>query len=609
MDQISSLNAKNVNCGSEQEHYTIGQPSMSEHTKVHNESMVDEFEHKLAVGSRIANPDDAYLFYCKYGRAKRFQCEKRETSRSAKNKQPIYLKMETRTSCTARLRIGCKKNEEWRVIIFVIEHNHDMVAADQIYMLRSAHNISFAKGDTLKALVDAGFSITNAYSYMQQESHGRENVGFLQKDVYDYLNRLAKDHRQVEGEILFYWDFQADENNRMCNFFFRDGQCRIDYEAFGDVLSFDTTYKTNKYNMICALFTDINHHMHNVMFGLAFMSDETKPFFNGCLIHFLNLWVANNLKQFSRIAIEIIFSDSSNRVQKVKFDTKSHELKCTCQYFESVGILYKHALLVFKQMNVYKIPLRYIKRRWTKSVRERVSFGEEYICASDHESEIVYVNNTMRFCYDLTMRSKINPDASNLVRNGLKSVLSNLNDLLDSLSMNDLTIYCDDIGLESFKARSLDVVEENNIIDDEHVRNPLYVKSKGRTTKGTKIKVQSSRIPKNAHLSQEYTNTLPSEGATSAQPLQYTNFQEISIGSQSSRHPPYWLYHMPSPTILVTLFFTTTTFSPAAAASDITTLRGRNGGLGSPSLPNYWNGFQTGSISGEEGNENEFETK
>lgn len=56
-----------------------------------------------------------------------------------------------------------------------------MLAPDQSCMLRYARSISYAKENTLKALVDVGFLIANAYSYMQQESHGRENVGFSEK--------------------------------------------------------------------------------------------------------------------------------------------------------------------------------------------------------------------------------------------------------------------------------------------------------------------------------------------------------------------------------------------------------------------------------------------
>lgn len=63
---------------------------------------------------------------------------------------------------------------------------------------------------------------------------------------------------------------------------------------------------------------------------------------------------------------------NSNRVREVIFYLRSHEVKCTCKLFEYVGILCKHALLVFKQMNVHKIQIRYIKVRWTKSVRDGV---------------------------------------------------------------------------------------------------------------------------------------------------------------------------------------------------------------------------------------------
>jgi hypothetical protein len=49
----------------------------------------------------------------------------------------------------------------------------------------------------------------------------------------------------------------------------------LNYDCFGDVLVFDTTYRTNKYNLICASFVGVNHHWQNVMFGCAFLLDET----------------------------------------------------------------------------------------------------------------------------------------------------------------------------------------------------------------------------------------------------------------------------------------------------------------------------------------------
>ncbi|XP_012851572.1 PREDICTED: protein FAR1-RELATED SEQUENCE 5-like [Erythranthe guttata] len=178
---------------------------------------------------------------------------------------------------------------------------------------------------------------------MEQESHGRGNVGFLKKYAYDYLSSLAKGHRQVEDAAelirhfqkksnedgLLYWDFHVDENNMMCNFFCRDGRCRIDYETFGDVLSVDSTYKTNKYNWSCAPFMGINHHVNNVMFGLAFMSRETKSSFN---------WLLNTfLESMSGKQPETIFTDQCQAMMNVveNIFPKSHHRLCQWNIYQN----------------------------------------------------------------------------------------------------------------------------------------------------------------------------------------------------------------------------------------------------------------------------------
>ncbi|XP_026434337.1 protein FAR-RED IMPAIRED RESPONSE 1-like [Papaver somniferum] len=46
------------------------------------------------------------------------------------------------------------------------------------------------------------------------------------------------------------------------------------YKEFGDVVSFDTTYLTNKYNMPFALFVGVNHHGQSILLGCGLLSDE-----------------------------------------------------------------------------------------------------------------------------------------------------------------------------------------------------------------------------------------------------------------------------------------------------------------------------------------------
>ncbi|XP_073286910.1 protein FAR1-RELATED SEQUENCE 5-like, partial [Primulina huaijiensis] len=178
-----------------------------------------------------------------------------------------------------------------------------MVDESQRYLLRSARKVSYAQGETLRAMSEAGIKPSSVLSYMEKESHGMENLGFIRKDAYNYLNCVTKGHSRVENgdafelmryfktksndEDLFYWDIQMDEDGRLSNFFYRDSLARVDYEYFGDVISFDATYRTNKYNLICAPFVGINHHRDNVMFGLAFMSDERETSFQWLFKTFL----------------------------------------------------------------------------------------------------------------------------------------------------------------------------------------------------------------------------------------------------------------------------------------------------------------------------------
>jgi len=52
-----------------------------------------------------------------------------------------------------------------------------------------------------------------------------------------------------------------------------DGLARLNYALYGDVISFDTTYDTNRYKMIFAPFTGLDNHQLCVTFGAAFLGD------------------------------------------------------------------------------------------------------------------------------------------------------------------------------------------------------------------------------------------------------------------------------------------------------------------------------------------------
>ncbi|CAL8997118.1 unnamed protein product [Prunus brigantina] len=198
-------------------------------------------------------------------------------------------KLETRTGCKASIRFAFQDEDDtWKVSYFVPEHNHELAKPEERQFLRSNRKVSDSNLGVIKTMVGAGIRTTNTYSYLAEEVGGSQNVGFTKRDCYNVVNKekmamieagdaqslMNLFKRKQAEDPMFFYTVQVDQENRMTNFFWRDGRSRIDYDCFGDVVVFDTTYRTNRYNMICAPFVGVNHHWKNVLFGCAFLLDE-----------------------------------------------------------------------------------------------------------------------------------------------------------------------------------------------------------------------------------------------------------------------------------------------------------------------------------------------
>jgi zinc finger SWIM domain-containing protein 3 len=70
----------------------------------------------------------------------------------------------------------------------------------------------------------------------------------------------------------FYYDYQLDGNG-LRTMFWCDGQSRMNYQSFGDVV-FDSTYRMNRYKMPFVPFVGMNQHRSTTVFGCGIVSDE-----------------------------------------------------------------------------------------------------------------------------------------------------------------------------------------------------------------------------------------------------------------------------------------------------------------------------------------------
>jgi zinc finger SWIM domain-containing protein 3 len=135
---------------------------------------------------------------------------------------------------------------------------------------------------------------TQVYEFMKQFYGGADKVPFSRMDCNNEIGRERKKYlesndaqtlleylknKQIEDPAFFYAieiDLEEGEQyGRIANFFWADGQSILDYACFGDAVSFDTTFQTNKFEMPFAPLLGTNHHKQTIVFGAALLFNET----------------------------------------------------------------------------------------------------------------------------------------------------------------------------------------------------------------------------------------------------------------------------------------------------------------------------------------------
>lgn len=213
--------------------------------------------------------------------------EKRTKDREIKRPRTI-----TRVGCKASLSVKIQDSGKWVVSTFIKEHNHELVPPDQVHCLRSHRQISGPAKTLIDTLQAAGMGPRRIMSALIKEYGGISKVGFTEVDCRNYMRNNRQ--RSLEGDIqllldylrqmhadnpAFFYAVQGDEDQCTGNVFWADPKARSNYAYFGDTVTFDTTYRSNRYRLPFAPFTGINHHGQPVLFGCAFLINESEASF------------------------------------------------------------------------------------------------------------------------------------------------------------------------------------------------------------------------------------------------------------------------------------------------------------------------------------------
>ncbi|XP_060205892.1 protein FAR1-RELATED SEQUENCE 4 [Lycium barbarum] len=243
----------------------------------------------------------AYEFYKEYAKSQGFGTAKLSSRRSRASKEFIDAKFscirygnkqqsDDAINPRPSPKIGCKASMhvkrrstsgKWYIHSFIKEHNHELLPS-QVHFFRSHRNVDPLNNDAKVRRKKMLAGISKQYG-AYQFSGNLENLFRNQHDRGRSLTLEGGDaqvllelfvHMQEENPKFFY-AVDLNEEHRLRNVFWVDAKGMDNYSNFGDVVSFDTTYFTNKYKIPLVLFIGANHHVQPTLLGCALIADET----------------------------------------------------------------------------------------------------------------------------------------------------------------------------------------------------------------------------------------------------------------------------------------------------------------------------------------------
>ncbi|CAL0331648.1 unnamed protein product [Lupinus luteus] len=262
-----------------------------------------------------------------------FRAGKEKNSLDGRVKRP---RAETRVGCKAMLVVKIQDSGSWVVSSFVKEHNHELVPPDKVHCLRSHRHVSGPAKSLIDTLQGAGIGPSGIMSALIKEYGGISNIGFTERDCRNYMRSSRKRTLGGDTQVLldylkskqaenpsFFIAVQGDEDHCMSTILWVDPKARTNYTYFGDTVTFDTTYRSNRYRLPFAPFTGVNHHGQPVLFGCAFLVNESEASF----IWLFKTWleamsgrppvsITTDHDRVIRAAINHVFPDTRHRFCK-----------------------------------------------------------------------------------------------------------------------------------------------------------------------------------------------------------------------------------------------------------------------------------------------------
>ncbi|QHO43436.1 Protein FAR1-RELATED SEQUENCE [Arachis hypogaea] len=336
--------------------------------------------------------------------------------------------------CTREGYRESRGEESWVVSRLELRYSHPC-SAKKVVHYHEYRELTMQAKCVITYNDEAGIRPNKTYLALANEVGGSSNLGFSEKDVRNYITsnlRCFDDNEDFQGMMNyfvrmkeinpdFFYTIYVDDANKFRSALWVDARCRALYECYGDVVSFDTTYRRNRHDQPFASFVSVNHHGSLLFLAVLYMGARRSLVLSECsrsgyreLNAMMNhiVWNSPSTESFevdwagfikqinlgqNRWTLQLGVRKKTDCVVRsieqkgdtisikvdgqkvfwgklvyhtfiVEFDPLSRKGQCECNKFESARILCCHTFAVWSYYRVDTVPSCYVIPRLSKNV-------------------------------------------------------------------------------------------------------------------------------------------------------------------------------------------------------------------------------------------------
>ncbi|KAJ9560785.1 hypothetical protein OSB04_005945 [Centaurea solstitialis] len=261
-------------------------------------------EVRISVGDEFPTIDEADAAYRRYadvvGREGIPAPKEYDTLNLRPGQHKVRNSSVKRTGCKACIKFRRRKADA-RYVVYKFEerHNHRLYNVHDKRFARSRRQLKYTDYRNIYNASSSSFGGSKSHTIQSALKGGVEYVGASELDYKnarrDMILHVGKKDAHMLVSVFtkrkkavpdFFFEYKI-EKNELQALFWVDEISKMNYKEFGDTVSFDATYRTNRHAMNFIPFIAIDNHKRSVVVGSALISHENTPNFTWVLQAFV----------------------------------------------------------------------------------------------------------------------------------------------------------------------------------------------------------------------------------------------------------------------------------------------------------------------------------